>query len=286
MLSSLSTKLALKKVGLSSKDLDLSAFAAPSQTSTGKRTGTGDDAQGGGTWGTWMSNTSLPLKVTPWLSPPPPPVKLAPVPRIGQVAPLDRQRRLQLGGRTKCLVVFLRCVGCAFAQKTFLKLRAIANRHAGSITCIAVSHSSERATYKWIDLLGGSWNVQIVIDQERSIYAAWGLGTANSIWYVLSPSTQVQSWKETGWLGDRVAGAIQRSNSRSKEMAGRYTEPRKGRGVVEETTENGSATELGSKWQEAGAFAVDGRGTVVWGGKATSADDVMDLDEGAKLLLL
>ncbi|KAJ4858204.1 hypothetical protein T069G_06471 [Trichoderma breve] len=256
MLSSLSTKLALKKVGLSSKDLDLSAFAAPSQTSTGKRTGTGDDGQAGGAWGTWMSNTSLPLKVTPWLSPPPPPVKLAPVPRIGQVAPLDRQRRLQLGGRTKCLVVFLRCVGCAFAQKTFLKLRAIANRHAGSITCIAVSHSSERATYKWIDLLGGSWNVQIVIDQERSIYAAWGLGTANSI-----------------------------CNSRSKEMAGRYTEPRKGR-AVEETAENGSATELGSKWQEAGAFAVDGRGTVVWGGKATSADDVMDLDEGAKLLML
>lgn len=119
MLSSLSTKLALKKVGLSSKDLDLSAFAAPSQTSTGKRTGTGDDAQGGGgTWGTWMSNTSLPLKVTPWLSPPPPPVKLAPVPRIGQVAPLDRQRRLQLGGRTKCLVVFLRCVGCACKSYT------------------------------------------------------------------------------------------------------------------------------------------------------------------------
>lgn len=113
MLSSLSTKLALKKVGLSSKDLDLSAFAAPSQTNTGKRTVTGDDAQGGGAWGTWMSNTSLPLKVTPWLSPPPPPVKLAPVPRIGQVAPLDRQRRLQLGGRTKYLVVFLRCVGCA-----------------------------------------------------------------------------------------------------------------------------------------------------------------------------
>lgn len=83
-----------------------------------------------------------------------------------------------------------------------------------------------------------------------------------------------------------MAGAIQRSNSRSKEMAGRYTEPRKGRGVVEETTENGSLTELGSKWQEAGAFAVDGRGTVVWGGKATSADDVMDLDEGAKLLML
>ncbi|KAL7947529.1 hypothetical protein V8C42DRAFT_343470 [Trichoderma barbatum] len=281
MLSGLTTKLALKKVGLSSDALDLSALTAPSRTSTGtstsKSTGTGD-----GAWGTWMSTTSLPLRVHPWLSPPPPPVKLAPVPRIGQVAPLDRQRRLQLGGKTKCLVVFLRCVGCAFAQKTFLKLRAIANRHAGAITCIAVSHSSERATYKWIDLLGGSWNVQIVIDQERSIYAAWGLGTANSIWYVLGPATQVQSWKETGWLGEQVAGAIQRGGGR--EMAGRYTEGRRRRKDGE--AENGPLTELGSKWQEAGAFAVDGRGTVVWGGKATSADDVMELDEGAQLLML
>ncbi|UKZ81445.1 hypothetical protein TrVFT333_009217 [Trichoderma virens FT-333] len=281
MLSGLTTKLALKKVGLSSDALDLSALTAPSRTSTGKSTGTGDTQSGA--WGTWMSTTSLPLRVHPWLAPPPPPVKLAPVPRIGQVAPLDRQRRLQLGGKTKCLVVFMRCVGCAFAQKTFLKLRAIANRHAGSITCIAISHSSERATYKWIDLLGGSWNVQIVIDQERSIYAAWGLGTASSIWYVLSPSTQVQSWKETGWLGEKVAGAIQRGGAR--EATGRYTEAKRGR-REDEAESNCSLTELGSKWQEAGAFAVDGRGTVVWGGKATSADDVMDLDEGAKLLML
>ncbi|KAL7813023.1 hypothetical protein V8C26DRAFT_406016 [Trichoderma gracile] len=35
-----------------------------------------------------------------------------------------------------------------------------------------------------------------------------------------------------------------------------------------------------------GRFAVDGRGRVVWGGKAESADDVMPLDEGVKLLLL
>lgn len=50
--------------------------------------------------------------------------------------------------------------------------------------------------------------------------------------------------------------------------------------------ENNPSTELGSKWQESGAFAIDGTGTVVWGGKAVRADDVMDLEEGAKLLLL
>lgn len=139
-------------------------------------------------------------------------------------------------------------------------------------------------------MLGGSWNVEIVIDQERAIYAAWGLGTASSIWYVLSPATQVQSWRETGWLGEKVAGAIQRSGGRemtSGSSVGKLGNAggRSGGGDDGES-ENSSLTELGSKWQEAGAFAVDGRGTVVWGGKAASADDVMDLDEGAKLLML
>lgn len=42
------------------------------------------------------------------------------------------------------------------------------------------------------------------------------------------------------------------------------------------TTTSGLAElELGNKWQEA-----------VWGGKAESADDVMHLDDGVKLLLL
>lgn len=50
--------------------------------------------------------------------------------------------------------------------------------------------------------------------------------------------------------------------------------------------EAGASTMLGNKWQEAGAFAIDGRGTVIWGGKALRADDVMDLDEGARLLCM
>lgn len=48
--------------------------------------------------------------------------------------------------------------------------------------------------------------------------------------------------------------------------------------------EEGPSTVLGNKWQQAGAWAIDGRGTVVWGGKALRADDLMDLDQGAKIL--
>ncbi|KAM0249697.1 hypothetical protein ACHAQJ_008930 [Trichoderma viride] len=302
MLSSLTTKLALKKVGLPSNALDFPTLTSSSSSNSGNANS--ESSSSSNSWGSWMTPKSLPLKVHPWFSPPPPPVKVAPVPRIGDLAPLDRQRRLQLGRRAKCLVVFLRCVGCAFAQKTFLNLRAIANRHAGSITCIAISHASSRATHKWIDMLGGAWNVQIVIDDDRAIYAAWGLGVASSVWYVLGPTAQVQAWKETGWLGEKVAGAIQqgprdqkrveailttrRSGSiRSKQPGGGRSSGRDGGEISQSgSSENGPLTELGSKWQEAGAFAVDGTGTVVWGGKAVRADDVMDLDEGAKLLML
>ncbi|POR35777.1 Uncharacterized protein TPAR_04029 [Tolypocladium paradoxum] len=254
MLSSLTTKIALKKLGLPSDALDFStsspAAAAPPRPNKLKKTPSGaaadpnDDggggSSGGGGWAGWVSVKNLPLTVHPWFSPPPPPVPVARVPRVGDVAPRDRDRKLEFGGGRRVLVVFLRCVGCAFAQKTFLALRALANRHAGAVTFVAVSHSSPRATAKWLDLVGGAWNVQ--------------------------------AWRENGWLGGQVADAIQRRGGVQS--------------VAAQGDDDAASTVLGNKWQEAGAFAVDGRGTVIWGGKALRADDVMDLDEGARLLCM
>ncbi|PNY27045.1 Uncharacterized protein TCAP_03032 [Tolypocladium capitatum] len=280
MFSGLATKVALKKLGLPSNALDFSSPAAPPEKPKSKKTlpGTkansdldhGDDDGNAGGWTSWMSVKNLPLTVHPWFSPPPPPVPVARVPRVGDVAPLDRDRKLEFGGGRKVLVVFLRCVGCAFAQKTFLALRTLANRHAGTITFVAVSHSSPHATAKWLDLLGGAWNVRIVIDEDRAVYAAWGLGLAG-VWHLFHPAAQVQGWREKGWLGDQVAEAVQRRGGVQSVAA-------------QADDEDGASTVLGNKWQEAGAFAVDGRGTVIWGGKASRADDVMDLDEGARLL--
>ncbi|KYK58119.1 uncharacterized protein DCS_05132 [Drechmeria coniospora] len=270
MLSSLTTKIALKKIGLPSNALDFSS-PAPARDKYQKNPRGGpyeDDDEGAGI-GSWFSYKSLPLSVHPWFSPPPAAAEVArAVPRVGDLAPSDRNRQLQVGRGRRVLVVFLRCVGCAFAQKTFLALRTLANRHASSITCIAVSHSSPSATRKWVDLLGGAWNVQVIIDEDRAIYAAWGLGTAG-VWHLFNPTTQVQGWKEKGWLGERVAEAIQRR--------GQTTEPE---------GHQGASTALGNKWQESGAFAVDGRGTVIWGGRAARADEVMDLDQGARLLCM
>lgn len=316
MFNSVATKYALKKAGISSKTFD---FSLPSSDPTppprqpnklrknpppGWQPGQddNDDAANGG-WASWMSVKSLPLTAQAWLSPPPPPVAVGRVPGIGDKAPKDQQGKLRLGGGKRILVVFLRCVGCAceslyhftllhfhswqnlfhffyctnkkikVAQKTFVNLRTLANRYSGSLHCIAVSHASEQATKKWIDLLGGAWNVQIIVDEGRAIYAAWGLGLGG-MWYLFNPTTQAQGWREKGWLGEKVAGAIQKKGVESS------------RTVVdgENDEEDEVSTVMGNKWQEAGAFAVDGTGTVIWGGKAERADDVMDLEFGARIL--
>lgn len=138
------------------------------------------------------------------------------------------------------------------------------------MTCLAVSHSSPAATKKWLDLLGGAWNVSVIDDEDLSLYATWGLG-ASTLWSVLNPTTQIQGWKEKGWLGNKVAESIQR-----KGVAGAGAD-----GVA---GPEGSGLVMGNKWQSAGAWAVDEQGVVVWGGKAARADDVMDLEEGIRAL--
>lgn len=168
------------------------------------------------------------------------------------------------------------------AQKQFLALRTIANRHANELTCIAVSHSSDAATTKWLDLLGGAWNVQVVVDEDRAVYAAWGLGLG-SVWYVLNPATQVQSWKEKGWLGASVATSIQKTAAREASL-GLQPQQKPTPAAGEGDTVEGPGTVMGNKWQESGAWAVDGRGSIVWGNKAAKADDVMDLQAGVAAL--
>ncbi|KAJ6446985.1 ahpC/TSA antioxidant enzyme domain-containing protein [Purpureocillium lavendulum] len=293
MFSSLGTKIALKKLGLPSNTLDFSSSSPSGDRRSGADANPAQDDKAQGWGSSWLSVRSLPLTAQPWLSPPPAAVPLGRVPRIGDVAPRDPDGRLQLGSGRRVLVVFLRC-------KTFLALRTLANRHASLITCVAVSHASPAATTKWLDLLGGAWNVRVVIDEDRALYAAWGLGVAG-LWHVLHPAAQAQAWREKGWLGDRVAEAIQRRGGvQSATAPARAGVDASGRGSTrrsparggaveqgdDEEGEDGPLTVMGNKWQESGAFAVDGRGIVIWGGKALRADDLMNLDEGARLLVM
>lgn len=165
------------------------------------------------------------------------------------------------------------------AQKTFLNFRTLANKHAASATFIAVSHATRPATDKWLNLLGGAWTVNIIIDEDRAIYAAWGLGLS-SVWSMLNPATQRQAWREKGWLGDQVTTSIQRTATATATLAHNVNDS-------DSDSDNGLAVNpMGNKWQTAGAFAVDASGYVVWAAKAASADDILDLDGAVNSLRL
>ena len=166
-------------------------------------------------------------------------------PAIGSEAPTTS--KIQLSG-APTVITFLRHCGCPFAEKTFLNLREVARAHR-TTSFIAVSHSSQTSTDTWLESLPQSGsepdNLQIVVDEGREAYTAWGLGVA-SFGHVLSPSGLYQVWK----LG-REEGIWNRP------------------------------TESGSRWQTSGSFGVDGSGIVRWSRPAQSADEIPDFEEGA-----
>lgn len=116
----------------------------------------------------------------------------------------------------------------------------------------------------------------MIIDEDRSLYASWGLGLG-SVWHIFHPAAQIQGWKEKGWLGEQVAEGIQKQNARVKVQE---------KGSPNDEDDDDMTSAMGTKWQEAGAFAVDGKGTVIWGGKALRVDDMMNLEDGARILEL
>ena len=66
------------------------------------------------------------------------------------------------------------------AEKTFRALADLSDKVPG-VHCVAISHSSEEATDNWLPLVGGTWNVDVVIDEERDLYAKWGLGISSTL---------------------------------------------------------------------------------------------------------
>ncbi|KAK1622177.1 hypothetical protein BDP81DRAFT_334991 [Colletotrichum phormii] len=183
----------------------------------------------------WMSPTSLTLS-----SPP----------KAGDAAPTTDQLAFPRDGGKPAVIAFLRHCGCPFAEKTFLTLRDAASKHP-EITFITVSHSSGSHTQKWLSEVGGPGDknpVQVLVNEERKIYAKWGLGASN-FWHVLSP-----------WALSDVFKV-----SREEGIANR-------------------PTESGNRWQTSGAWAVDGKGKVTWGGPATTASEIPDVEEAIKTL--
>ena len=145
------------------------------------------------------------------------------------------------------VVTFLRHCGCPFAEKTLLSLRSTAQQYP-QISFIAISHSGRAATDHWLEALSGPGSVEVLVDEQREIYARWGLGVSDW-WHVLSPSSMWSVWK----LG-------------------------RGEGIWNRPTESGS------RWQRAGSWAVDGDGVVKWGGVFIRADEIPDFGQAVLAL--
>ncbi|XXG96547.1 mtDNA inheritance, partitioning of the mitochondrial organelle [Hypoxylon texense] len=169
----------------------------------------------------------------------PPAKEVAPVPKVGEKAPVHPN--LTLPSDKPTVIVFLRHCGCPFAEKTFKNLTALSMRHK-DVHFVAVSHSSPEATERWVVEVGGNWEVAVVVDFERELYARWGLGIS-STWHVLGPVTIYKTFQ----LG---------------KAEGIWNRP----------------TESGNRWQTSGAFAVTREGEVAWAKVAASAGDLPDLD--------
>lgn len=103
-----------------------------------------------------------------------------------------------------------------------------------------MSHSSQEDTDKWVVEVGGEWDVEVVVDPERDIYSAWGLGIS-STWHAMNPWALYSAYR----LG-------------------------KDEGIWNR------ATDSGSRWQMSGAFAVDANGFVRYAQVAKAADYVPD----------
>jgi hypothetical protein len=115
-----------------------------------------------------------------------------------------------------------------------------------------VSHSEQVATDTWLAALpepsrNNQSNLEVIVDVEREVYAAWGLGTS-SFWHVLGSIPSVSKL-------DKEEGIKVRS------------------------------TESGNRWQTAGNFAIDEQGIVKWSRKDERADDMPDFNEGVNAVL-
>ncbi|PSR81955.1 hypothetical protein BD289DRAFT_371979 [Coniella lustricola] len=184
-------------------------------------------------------------ELSSWLSPPQ--INTASPPATGHHAPSTRQLEMPVPGHQPAVVTFLRHCGCPFAEKTYLGLRDAAAAHP-AMAFYAVSHSTQPHTDKWLSAIGGPTpaNLRVIVDDRRELYAAWGLGTS-SFWHVLNPADL--------WRAVRLA---------------------RDQGITNRPTESGY------RFQTSGSWAVDGRGTVVWGAAAASASVIPDFEEAVR----
>jgi hypothetical protein len=167
------------------------------------------------------------------------------VPTAEPPEPGEHARALPPPGLTPgrpAVIAFLRHTGCPFAEATAQALREAA---AGddSIDWMAVSHASADATERWSRAIGGTEGVRVLLDPERRLYASWGLGRSSL----------------GHFMGRRSLGEVARLARHG--IRNRHPD--------------------GTRWQQAGTFAVDADGIVRWRHLPQHAGELPDLREAA-----
>jgi hypothetical protein len=140
------------------------------------------------------------------------------------------------------VIAFLRHTGCPFAEATAQALRTAAAERP-ELAWVAVSHAPAGATQRWCEAVGGLGDVRVLVDETRSSYAAWGLGRSSL----------------SHFMGGRSLAGVARLARRG--IRNRHPD--------------------GSRWQQAGTFAVDGEGIVRWRHLPAHAGDLPDLARAA-----
>lgn len=165
------------------------------------------------------------------------------VPTADPPSPGDSAPRLTADGDAPAgaVIAFLRHAGCPFAEATARSLTDAA-RTRPDVDWIAVSHAPRTATERWCGAVGLS-GVDVVVDEDRSRYAAWGLGRSTLGHFL-------------GWRSLRSVASLARRGIRNRHPSG-------------------------TRWQSAGTFAVDRDGIVRWRHLPSHAGDLPDLEAAA-----
>ena len=164
---------------------------------------------------------------------PPPPLSVAQPPNVGEAAPAGIG---EVGSAR--VIAFLRHVGCPFAEATVTAMREAAAVES-DLDWWLVSHGSAELTQGWCRSFGGAGRLKVLEDQDRGLYAAWGLPRSKAVHF----------------LGLRSLLGVAR-------LAARGVRNRKA---------------SGTRWQTAGTFAVDGSGVVRWRHLPRHAADLPDV---------
>lgn len=170
---------------------------------------------------------------------PGPAVETAAPPRVGDPAPTREVAGHQVG---PTVLAFLRHTGCPFAEATARELTAHA-RSSPAVRWMAVSHATGEATRTWCDEVGLE-GLDVVVDQDRALYAAWGLGRTSLGHFM-------------GWRSLRAVAGLARAGIYNRHPGG-------------------------TRWQMAGTFAVGADGVVRWRHFPPHAGDLPDLAAAAR----